>query len=79
MPVGTHVGELKDLAPWQRASRAILRPFTQGDVCVHARAVASVVSDYLRLYGLWLTRLLCPWGFPGKSTGVAMPASRGSS
>lgn len=52
MPVGTQVGELKDLAPWQRASRAILRPFTQGDVCVHARAVASVVSDYLRLYVL---------------------------
>ena len=30
----------------------------------------SVVSDSLRLHGLQLTRLLCPWDFPGKSTGV---------
>ena len=30
----------------------------------------SVVSDSLRPYGLWPTRLLCPWNFPGKNTGV---------
>ena len=30
----------------------------------------SVVSYSLRPYGLWPTRLLCPWDFPGKSTGV---------
>ena len=30
----------------------------------------SVVSDSLRLHGLQPTRLLCPWDFPGKSTGV---------
>ena len=30
----------------------------------------SVVSDSLLPHGLQLTRLLCPWGFPGKSTGV---------
>ena len=30
----------------------------------------SVVSDSLRLHGLWPTRLLCPWNFPGKNTGV---------
>ena len=30
----------------------------------------SVVSDSLRLRGLEPTRLLCPWDFPGKSTGV---------
>ena len=29
-----------------------------------------VVSDSLRLHGLWLARLLCPWNSPGKSTGV---------
>ena len=28
------------------------------------------MSDPLRLYGLWPTRLLRPWDFPGKSTGV---------
>ena len=30
----------------------------------------SVVSDSFRLHGLWPTRLLHPWGFPGKNTGV---------
>ena len=24
----------------------------------------------LQLHGLWLTRILCPWDFPGKNTGV---------
>ena len=30
----------------------------------------SVVSDSLRPHGLQSTRLLCPWNFPGKNTGV---------
>ena len=30
----------------------------------------SVMSDSLRPHGLQATRLLCPWDFPGKSTGV---------
>ena len=30
----------------------------------------SVVSDSSRPHGLQLTRLLCPWDFPGKRTGV---------
>ena len=30
----------------------------------------SVVSDSWRLHELQPTRLLCPWDFPGKSTGV---------
>ena len=38
-------------------------------VCVCAR-VCSVVSSSLRPNGLWPTRLLCPWNFPGKNTGV---------
>ena len=29
-----------------------------------------VVSDFLRVYGLQPTRLLCPWDSPGKNTGV---------
>ena len=28
------------------------------------------MSDSLRPHGLWSTRLLCPWDFPGKHTGV---------
>ena len=35
---------------------------------------ASVMSDSLRLYGLCPARLLCPWGFPGKNTGVGCHA-----
>ena len=30
----------------------------------------SVVSDSLRLHGLWPARLLRPWNSPGKNTGV---------
>ena len=30
----------------------------------------SVVSNSLQPYGLYPTRILCPWNFPGKSTGV---------
>ena len=30
----------------------------------------SVASDSLRSHGLLTTRLLWPWDFPGKSTGV---------
>ena len=30
----------------------------------------SVMSDSLLLYGLKPVRLLCPWNFPGKDTGV---------
>ena len=30
----------------------------------------SLSCDSLRPHGLWLTRLLCPWNFPSKNTGV---------
>ena len=33
----------------------------------------SVMSDTLRPHGLQPTRLLCPWDFPGKNTGVPSP------
>ena len=36
-----------------------------GAVCV-----CSVGSDSLQLHGLKLTRILCPWDFPGKNVGV---------
>ena len=31
----------------------------------------SAMSDSLRPYGLQPSRLLCPWDFPGKNTGVS--------
>ena len=30
----------------------------------------QVMSDSLLPHGLWPIRLLCPWNFPGKNTGV---------
>ena len=40
----------------------------------------SVMSDSLQLHELQPTRLLCPWHFPGKSTGVGCHSySKGSS
>ena len=39
-----------------------------------ACSVALVVSDSLQPYGRQPTRLLCPWGSPGKSTGVGCHA-----
>ena len=40
----------------------------------------SVVPDSSRPHGLQPTRLLCPWDFPGKDTGVgSISFSRGSS
>ena len=36
-------------------------------VCVPSH---SVISNSLRRCVLWPARLLCPWGFPGKNTGV---------
>ena len=37
-------------------------------------SVVSVTSDSLRPRGLQPTRLLCPWGSPGKNTGVGCHA-----
>ena len=33
----------------------------------------SVVLNSLQTHGLQPTRLLCPWDFPGKDTGVGLP------
>ena len=40
--------------------------------CKHesASVSCSIVSNSLWPCGLWPTRLLCPWNFPGKNTGV---------
>ena len=47
-------------------------------MCLCVRA-GSVVSDSVWPHGLQPPRLLCPWDFPGKSTGVgAVSSSRGS-
>ena len=50
-------------------------------VCVCARAhmcvlSCTVVSDSLPSHGLWPTRLLCLWDFPGKNPGVGCVSYR---
>ena len=51
----------------QKAKINALRELERRDqVCAH-----SVMSDSLQPHGLWPTRLLCPWDFPVKNTGVS--------
>ena len=38
------------------------------------RHACSVMSDSLQPHGLQLVRILCPWDFPGKNTGVGYHA-----
>ena len=47
-----------------------LHPLHPSLSCVHAYSVASVVPNSLQPHGLQPTRLLRPWGSPGKNTGV---------
>ena len=42
--------------------------------CCAVCLVCAVMSSSLWPHGLWPTRLLCPWDFPGKSTGVSCHA-----
>ena len=47
---------------------------------IMAMPACLVMSNSLWPYGLWHTRLLCPWDFPGKNTEVdCISFSRGSS
>ena len=53
----------RGLAPRSKGkARAELRPARRQARLPHSRS--------LLLYGLWPTRLLCPWDSPGKNTGV---------
>ena len=40
------------------------------NVCTYLLLVANSCSTLLQLHGLQSARLLCPWDFPGKNTGV---------
>ena len=43
----------------------------------HTKCSCSVVSNALWSYGLWPTRLLCPWNFPNKNTRLPFPTPGG--
>ena len=51
-------------------SRTQLKQLSSKDDFV---CVCSVASDSLQPYRLYQVRLLCPWDFPGKNTGVGCP------
>ena len=54
------------------APPTITGPAHSGLLRVPLATLCCVLSqvDSLRPYGLWPTRLLCSWDFPGKNTGV---------
>ena len=71
----SHSINVYDVRPWQTVSswssgpHKLLLLWTVC-VCVCVCVSCSGVSDSLRPHGLQPTRLLHPWNFPGKSTGV---------
>ena len=57
-------------SPREEQSACFSRPSHRGCCCCYCYKVPSVMSNSVQLYGLQPTRLLHPWDFPGKSTGV---------
>ena len=56
------------IAKWSQIVWQFLKNLKQNyHMCVLS---CSVVSNSLQLHGLYPARLLCPWDFPGKNTGV---------
>ena len=64
---------------WREIKRALLlitiiflhsHPSPCSWKCCIQVLTCSVMSDSWPPYGLWPSRLLCPWNFPGKNTGV---------
>ena len=47
-----------------------LQKVGRGNMCY----VTSVMFNSLQPYGLYPTKLLCPWDYPGKNTGVGCHA-----
>ena len=68
-------------APWEEPKPLSHLAFTQGaqDAGLLLLFSRQVVSSSLQPHELYPTRLLCPWDFQGRSTGVAISSSRGSS
>ena len=60
--------------PSQAASSAKAVTFWRGPMHASLLFSHSVVPDSLWPYGLWSSRLLCPWDSPGKNTGMGCHA-----
>ena len=60
-----------DRGAWWAAVHGVAESWTRLSDLAWARwCVCSVGSDSLRPHALWPARLLSPWDFPGKNTGV---------
>ena len=61
---------------WRWPANSMLKYFRQGirfpfsQLQIHLVCVCAELCLTLRPHGLWPTRLLCPWDFPGKNPGV---------
>ena len=60
---------IKFLEPDEFQSSGYLIFYESNKINVHACSVAQLCLT-LRCYGLWSTRLLCPWDFPDKNVGI---------
>ena len=67
-----NLGKACEVPEARRTPSSVLLKALGGDGhhLLHACQVTSVVPDSVRPCGLQPTRLLSPWDFPGKSTGV---------
>ena len=76
--VGSVMVSLTPLHPGPQHSLEGLLPCPRWVMRIFVAAVSPIVSalwkcpllSHVRLHGLWLTRLLCPWDFSGKAPGV---------
>ena len=68
----THMSlsKLREMVKDREAWRAAVHGVAKSDWTTVLTHVCSVVSDSFWPHRLYSTRLLCPWDFPGKSTGV---------
>ena len=56
---------------WMQTSERSAPPGVVREDSTCVCMLCSVVFNSLRPHGLWPTRLLCPWDFPRKNTGVS--------
>ena len=65
------------ISPWIAPAKLHLlqrQSLSERVLCMLHCCSATIVPDSLWPYGLWSSRLLCPWDSPGKNTGIGCHA-----
>ena len=76
LPPGNQLFILQDAVPFFNPKFILTTQKKHCRSCIQAQSCLNLLQPH----GLWPTRLLCPWGFPGKNTGVGViSSSKGSS